>query len=473
MIGYYVIAHLATTCDESGVYVTKDSSEIIEFAWLFLNATTLEEVHRHSVLVKPVTTPITSLCTSLTTLTYEHVKAAGSFQHAIMVLDSQIRSLIQANNLDFAFVTLGSWDLRVQLPREARDKSVVLPSYLQYPRLFDLRTEYSKWQARHPEFSHCSPSSLAGICTALEVDTPLGNLSQPFGVRPRRAMEEVVLLANILKALVARSQPLEHHCDVLVRPIDARADMHNFLSEKSAVLHLANLPHDVTQGELESWFTQFGGRPLAFWTLRVPDYQMTSPSVIGFVVFGSHEDALECLVVMNGRAMNERAVQVSPSSPYVLERAKGILAPFPQNKNRPRPGDWNCPSCGFSNFQRRTMCFRCSFPGVSMPVDTNHDSKSPQANNQGGNLVVKKKRSGPNVPFRAGDWKCMNNGCDYHNFAKNMVCLKCGADRPESSSRRVASRRFISQPLQPIKQYTNAEVIYRPQYNNGLLNGGF
>jgi hypothetical protein len=26
-----------------------------------------------------------------------------------------------------------------------------------------------------------------------------------------------------------------------------------------------------------------------------------------------------------------------------------------------RPGDWTCPSCGFSNFQRRTECFRCSF----------------------------------------------------------------------------------------------------------------
>jgi hypothetical protein len=26
-----------------------------------------------------------------------------------------------------------------------------------------------------------------------------------------------------------------------------------------------------------------------------------------------------------------------------------------------RPGDWDCPSCGFSNFQSRTQCFRCSF----------------------------------------------------------------------------------------------------------------
>jgi hypothetical protein len=33
------------------------------------------------------------------------------------------------------------------------------------------------------------------------------------------------------------------------------------------------------------------------------------------------------------------------------------------------------------------------------------------------------------VPFRAGDWKCGENGCGYHNFAKNTACLRCGASR--------------------------------------------
>src|ERR1700761_3974665 len=67
---------------------------------------------------------------------------------------------------------------------------------------------------------------------------------------------------------------------------------------------------------------------------------------------------------MNGRALNEKAIEVSPSSSRVLDRAQDILTPFPPSKNRPRPGDWTCPSCGFSNFQRRTACFRCSFPAM-------------------------------------------------------------------------------------------------------------
>lgn len=40
----YVVIHIATTCDEHGVYVTKDSAEVIEFGWLLLDAKTSEEV---------------------------------------------------------------------------------------------------------------------------------------------------------------------------------------------------------------------------------------------------------------------------------------------------------------------------------------------------------------------------------------------------------------------------------------------
>ena len=37
------------------------------------------------------------------------------------------------------------------------------------------------------------------------------------------------------------------------------------------------------------------------------------------------------------------------------------------------------------------------------------------------------------VPFRAGDWKCGNEGCNYHNFAKNTSCLRCGASRHQAA----------------------------------------
>lgn len=40
----YVVIHVATTCDEHGVYVTKDSAEVIELGWIVLDSNTCEEV---------------------------------------------------------------------------------------------------------------------------------------------------------------------------------------------------------------------------------------------------------------------------------------------------------------------------------------------------------------------------------------------------------------------------------------------
>ena len=78
------------------------------------------------------------------------------------------------------------------------------------------------------------------------------------------------------------------HPQILTQPLDAGADVKQFLAERSKVLHMAGLPHDTTQSELESWFTQFGGRPIAFWTLRSPDQH--KPTGTGFAVFSSHEE---------------------------------------------------------------------------------------------------------------------------------------------------------------------------------------
>ncbi|KAF1981706.1 hypothetical protein K402DRAFT_341871 [Aulographum hederae CBS 113979] len=453
----YVVIHVATTCDEHGVYVTKDSAEVIEIGWILLDAKSCEELHRESILVKPVNTPITPLCTSLTTLTWEHVRSSGTFRDAVNRFDQFAQEHLTNNNHEFAFVTLDSWDLRVQLPREARDKAVVLPPYLQHSRTFDLRTEYQRWQAHHPESLPFGSSALANICAALEVEpvqssAPIKH-NLPFHLQalapasPRRAMEEAVTLARVLKGLIRKSQPASEHPDVLTRPMDARADVRAFLSERSKVLHMSGLPHDTTQSELESWFTQFGGRPIAFWTLRTPDQH--KPTGSGFAVFSSHEEAAESLC-MNGRALNEKAIEVSPSSSRVLDRAAEILTPFPPSKNRPRPGDWTCPSCGFSNFQRRTACFRCSFPAMSSGPGGDPMAYSGQYGYGGGPPMMQHHHMGGHghgmggghmgggggggrgsgiVPFRAGDWKCGSDGCGYHNFAKNVSCLRCGASR--------------------------------------------
>jgi hypothetical protein len=55
-IDRYVVIHVATTCDEHGVYVTKDSAEVIELGWILVDANSLEEV-RNTTLSLPEKPP--------------------------------------------------------------------------------------------------------------------------------------------------------------------------------------------------------------------------------------------------------------------------------------------------------------------------------------------------------------------------------------------------------------------------------
>lgn len=280
--------------------------------------------------------PLTDLLptASLTTLTWEHVRNSGSFRDAINRFDQFANEHLLSKNHEFAFVTLDSWDLRVQLPREARDKAVVLPPYLQHSRTFDLRTEYQRWQAHHPESLPFGSSALSNICAALEVEpvqssAPIKH-NLPFHLQalapasPRRAMEEAVTLARVLRGLIRKSQPPHEHPDVLTRPMDARADVRAFLSERSKVLHMSGLPHDTTQSELESWFTQFGGRPIAFWTLRTPDQH--KPTGTGFAIFSSHEEVSQTLLSMKLRPTSllcPAALRIEDTPSIVLTIAPG------------------------------------------------------------------------------------------------------------------------------------------------------
>ncbi|KAG5421197.1 NRP1 [Candida metapsilosis] len=433
MSDFFIVIDTSTTCDNSSTYVTKDSTELISLAWTVLDVSTLDIIHEETVLVRPMNTPITPFCQQQCKLTWEDVRNAGSFKDAISKLDQYLQENIISKGKDFSFVTFDMTKLKVQLPREARDKGVVLPPYLQHPRLFDLPTEYSKWLVSHPEAVSYTASSLSNMMTALEVTEPT---------------EIPQVYTKLAIQLLKKSLPLEDHPTVFTTPYDFGEDVKAFVSEQSKVLYLSNLPVDTTQSELEYWFTQHGGRPVAYWTLKTTE--TPSKSVSGFAVFGTHEEAAESLA-MNGKALGDYVIEVQPSSTQVLDKAGDMLTPFPPSKNRPRPGDWTCPSCGFSNFQRRTHCFRCSFPASSAvaiqeSIYKKSDSEENRGNGNSGHLNGGNKgnnhgssessshsgnnnnRHFNNVPFRAGDWKC--DMCQYHNFAKNLCCLKCGSSKP-------------------------------------------
>ncbi|VEU22456.1 DEKNAAC103434 [Brettanomyces naardenensis] len=522
--GAYVIVDISGTGSEQSQYTTKDASEIIEIAWTILDSKTLTLIDADHKLVKPINTPISPLCSSLTGLTWSSVKDAGTLNDAISSFDESIQKHLVSEKRPFSFVTFNSWDLRMKLAKEAREKSIQLRQYLKYPRYFDLRREFARYEENMKSEFYSSNSindiELNQVVDSLSIDvaepkstteasldqvaastysSSSTDLSDPASFTtkvPRTAEDTVEILIKILSKLLESS--------LLKRPHDMGLDLAQFYNERSRVLYITNLPLDVTQGELESWFTQFGCRPIAFWTIKSPLPEFSGNSNLnnsnavimrstcsGFVIFASHESAADSLA-MNGRVLNDRIVEVQPSSVKVLDRAQEILTPFPSSKNRPRPGDWTCPSCGFSNFQRRTACFRCSFPAASAQAvqdsiyggsnnggyynnsangsantsdfnasnnsvnaighhnqhhhnphqNTHHNQYQNQGTGRtynGNNSQYNNGNNGApnlgssNVPFRAGDWKCMNENCAYHNFAKNVCCLKCGAPRVQSA----------------------------------------
>lgn len=466
MADVYVVVHFATTCDDTAIYVPRDAREAVVFSWCTVDASSLEVLPQQTILVKPANTPITPEFTRRYKLLADDVKESPGLKDAVAQLDRGISAATAGR--DFSFVTADIHTLRVLLPREARDKLVVLPASLQHPRVFDLFNEYLKWQATHPEAMSYPASSLSNIVTALEVDTPPGWAADACDDSRLTA----TVYARILVNLAKKSVPVSLHEHVLTKPYDAALDAKIFLAERSKTLHLANIPPDASQLDLEGWFGQYGPRPVAFWALKNNDVEAKnqqryhkSKGLAGFVIFAKHEEAAEALF-MNGRILLDRVIEVQPSSTRVLDRAAELLTSLPPSKNRPRPGDWTCPLCGFSNFQRRIACFRCLFPATSAvaiheQIYTNpngetganmrrHKSEDKQAgygydyqpSMKHGNAYNynyngahgQKPHYGNSVPFRAGDWKCVNESCQYHNFAKNSSCLKCGAIKPTSAA---------------------------------------
>ncbi|KAL3232873.1 putative RNA-binding protein involved in heterochromatin assembly [Nakaseomyces bracarensis] len=528
---------------------------------------------------------------------------------------------------NFVFCTLNSnWDIRVNLIHAAQKENIDLPSYLIHPVIFDLRKEFSLWLINHPQNKESEqmnevdtelqsrPKStnnnddehLALIINSLKITTEYNKLIEDIN----DASFSTNLTRIILIALHENCTSEEDELTILTRPYDLELDYRNFLEEGSKVVYINNIPAETTQNDLENWFNTYNLKPIGCWTLRnfsdgiflksqKNSNSVASDNIIGFIIFQSHDDArlsvnenAQIFRVSNSKnnKTSEELIEIQPSSIKLLEKVQDNLVPFPQNKNKPRPGDWNCPSCGFSNFQRRTACFRCSFPipnSVSgnlnkysnPPVNNNSNlakgygnlynrPSSPQLNwnkgslhqnyqlnqqqqkqqqqlqhlqqvqqtyqmyaanrasnniahsplsntyrynfngsmnnantytsnsynklNQGvsnnavayGNLSnvqnmynsntnmgiansntnnnnVNTIHTGSNVPFRAGDWKCIS--CFYHNFAKNIVCLRCGGPKSlnETKQNQAISEKHLNNGDQMVSttNKTNTAIV--------------
>ncbi|KAK4745972.1 hypothetical protein SAY87_012284 [Trapa incisa] len=91
-----------------------------------------------------------------------------------------------------------------------------------------------------------------------------------------------------------------------------------------------------------------------------------------------------------------------------------------------RPGDWNCRSCHYLNFQRRDSCQRC---GDSRAGAGDYGSTFGGSRGNGSSFGF---TTGSDV--RPGDWYCTAGNCGTHNFASRSSCFKCGALKDDHAS---------------------------------------
>ena len=145
-------------------------------SFVVVDGASLEILHKQSIYVKPERTPLTPFCSEVTGIKWSMLEHAGTLNDAINQLDSYIQKEIEAEKKSFCFVTHGGWVLRIQLPREARDKNLTLPNYMAFCRMFDLKQEIQRWQVHHPEINF-NATSMGLPPTSVEANSWLNVVS--------------------------------------------------------------------------------------------------------------------------------------------------------------------------------------------------------------------------------------------------------------------------------------------------------
>ncbi|KAF9976988.1 hypothetical protein BGZ65_007596 [Modicella reniformis] len=303
---YYIVLDFEATCDDNKpvaeLLVTGATSEIIEFAWLCIAKNNFTVLHEEQRYVKSVSTPVTPFCQSLTKITPEKLENAGTLVEAIESLDNYITTEILDRGKSFCFVTHGAWDLRIQLPREAKDKNISLPTYLKEPILFDLKEEATKWVAHHSEVILKS-FSLEKMCEAFNV-SQVGQLHS--------GVDDAKTIVSIMKYLVAFAHP-----DVFTQAMDPAQTLKMFKMEESKIVRISSLSFDITQTELEAFFASKQLKPKEL-VMQANGTNTNRASAGGFAVFEKHNDALAALD-LNGSLLGQRTIEITPSKPILKE----------------------------------------------------------------------------------------------------------------------------------------------------------
>eukprot|EP00698_Gefionella_okellyi_P009948 TRINITY_DN2559_c0_g3_i1.p1 TRINITY_DN2559_c0_g3~~TRINITY_DN2559_c0_g3_i1.p1 ORF type:complete len:540 (+),score=103.99 TRINITY_DN2559_c0_g3_i1:48-1667(+) len=443
-----VIIDFEATCDEGNQpALRRDEAEIIEFPWVALDVLTRQVVLQRQCYVKPEFTPITTFCTRLTGITSDQLQSAMSLKQA---LDLFRADMSQFQDRRLCVVTHGSWDLAIQLTREAASKSIPLPPMLR--TFFDLKDEYSRWLAYHGDVKNLG-TTISGMCESLGL-TMNGRLHS--------GLDDALNIAQITSVLLQ-----DDHRDVFAQPVDLDQELINFYRTRGTIIQLLEIPYRACREDYHDWFATVGVPPPQSLNMVMRDPQCIHPAGNAIAIFATHEQA-QAVLRLHSLVMppSTREVQVRPGTQELVDAALYCLdipTRIEMGMQMPsvgpaalstaiemRPGDWMCRSCGAHNYASRAMCFKCS---TGRPADIAPPPPRPQV-----------------VAFRPGDWSCP--GCNTHNFASRRLCMVCGrlpvwaANQPQGppqqqQQQQVAAAAGQQQQLQQFQQQQQAQQSTR------------
>ncbi|KAK9764218.1 Asparagine-rich protein (ARP protein) [Basidiobolus ranarum] len=312
---YMIVVDLEATCDEnpedpSKIQFSKEKSEIIEFSWVAYDAKTLSVLKKQQSYCKPENTPITPYCISLTKITPEMVENAGTLQDAVDTLDRFVQKTILDRKKTFCFVTHGPWDLKIQFPREAKDKALTVPTYLQDCTLFDLKVEFFTWLAHHPE--HRPPNSmLITMCKTLR-----SQLVEP----QHSGINDCLTIGNIVRSMMNY-----RHKDVFKSATNLAKIRQDFLDTQSNLVFFGGLPMKISHPEIALWLKQNNIDFRDLWMCR---NLYRRPTGTGFAILEDHQNALKFLE-LNGSGFRNRAIEVIPSTNEIFKNVESKLSSWP------------------------------------------------------------------------------------------------------------------------------------------------
>jgi inhibitor of KinA sporulation pathway (predicted exonuclease)/predicted RNA-binding Zn-ribbon protein involved in translation (DUF1610 family) len=416
---FLVCIDLEATCDDDPSVLRREDMEVIEFPWVVVDSEKAEVVRTGRQFVKPEYSPITAQCTALTGITPQSVSDAGTLADAVGALGVELHSLLDEVNAeeresnlsldDVCCVTHGTWDLGVQLPREAARKDVAVPTYLS--RFFDARAEVATWlEGPLPTGAWKLPA----LCRAAGAEQ---HGREHCGLDDAMSVANIVI--RVLQATGRRDATIDAFC---ASPMDLISLRETFDRVESRVVRVLGLPFRVTRPEMAEWCQKVDvAMEEAMIALEpAPFNNDMRPSGDGFIICRSHDDAVALL--SNTTMLGPRWIEVYPSTTdHITSSPTRKIADQPVPSGAPlRPGDWVCSRCGDHQFARNVNCRRCRAPKGS-----GSGANPPPPPPGGGSAMM---GDGGSRVIKEGDWICPQ--CNDHQFARNLSCRRCRAPRP-------------------------------------------